>query len=219
MPRCKNNYDMTYTGKEPSPLGLGICATGFGVYAGMKKKGRDGNKWILREYVPTKGPTDYKYKWVKYDKEKEKRIEDKMKKRKHYFTTGEIINFSIEWYERKYKNSKPIPKTKLKELLGSNLKNILTCWLEEGIVVGDGKHYDQTIEIINAKFVTKNNKLYTICKAKIVDNELGNVICPSPRDLFAGMLSIWRHHLYAGGLVTVKYPNYSEVDFVDIKMI
>ena len=52
MPYCINNPKRTYTGKEPSPKGLGFCASGE--KEGTEMKGKDGNMW-----VKSKG------KWVK----------------------------------------------------------------------------------------------------------------------------------------------------------
>jgi hypothetical protein len=44
MPYCKNNSKKTYVGNEPSPKGLGYCASGE--KEGTKMKGKDGNIWI-----------------------------------------------------------------------------------------------------------------------------------------------------------------------------
>lgn len=44
MPICKNNAKKTYTGEEPSPKGLGYCASSE--KEGKKMKGKDGNIWI-----------------------------------------------------------------------------------------------------------------------------------------------------------------------------
>lgn len=44
MPICKNNSKKTYTGNEPSPKGLGFCASGE--KEKTIKKGKDGNMWI-----------------------------------------------------------------------------------------------------------------------------------------------------------------------------
>jgi len=44
MPYCINNNKKTYTGNEPSPKGLGYCASGE--KEGTKMKGKDGNMWI-----------------------------------------------------------------------------------------------------------------------------------------------------------------------------
>ena len=41
MPHCKNNHKKTYIGDEPSPKGLGYCASGE--KEGTKMKGKDGN--------------------------------------------------------------------------------------------------------------------------------------------------------------------------------
>lgn len=43
---CKNNPKKTYTGLEPSPKGLGYCASGMKENTIMK--GRDGNMWIIK---------------------------------------------------------------------------------------------------------------------------------------------------------------------------
>ncbi len=53
MPICKNNPKRHYTGKEPSPKGLGYCASSE--KEGTIKKGRDGNMWIK-----------HKGKWIKH---------------------------------------------------------------------------------------------------------------------------------------------------------
>ncbi len=58
MPICKNNPKRHYTGKEPSPKGLGYCASSE--KEGTIKKGRDGNMWIKQ-----------KGKWIKHKDEEE----------------------------------------------------------------------------------------------------------------------------------------------------
>lgn len=45
MPKCKNDPKRSYTGKEPSPKGLGYCA--HAEKAGTTKKGKDGNMWTI----------------------------------------------------------------------------------------------------------------------------------------------------------------------------
>ena len=47
MPKCKNDPTRYYKGSEPSPKGLGYCAHGF--KEGDKKKGKDGNTWIIKK--------------------------------------------------------------------------------------------------------------------------------------------------------------------------
>lgn len=53
MSICKNNPNKKFIGNEPSPKGLGFCASGE--KEGTKMKGKDGNIWIKKNN-----------KWVKY---------------------------------------------------------------------------------------------------------------------------------------------------------
>lgn len=43
---CKNNPKKTYLGVEPSPKGLGFCASGE--KEGTEMKGKDGNMWVKK---------------------------------------------------------------------------------------------------------------------------------------------------------------------------
>ena len=47
MPKCKNTDKHSYKGTEPSPKGLGICSQTL--KEGTKKKGKDGNIWIVKK--------------------------------------------------------------------------------------------------------------------------------------------------------------------------
>ena len=47
MPPCKNDPKRKYKGDEPSPKGVGWCA--HGEKEGEVRKGRDGNKWIVKK--------------------------------------------------------------------------------------------------------------------------------------------------------------------------
>lgn len=47
MPFCKNNNSKIYDGNEPSPKGLGYCASSENV--GKKMKGKDGNIWKVKK--------------------------------------------------------------------------------------------------------------------------------------------------------------------------
>lgn len=58
MPICKNNPKKHYTGDEPSPKGLGYCASSE--KEGKIMKGRDGNLWIKSGG-----------KWIKYKNNEE----------------------------------------------------------------------------------------------------------------------------------------------------
>ena len=47
MPKCKNDKTRSYKGNEPSPKGLGYCAHAEDL--NKKRKGKDGNIWIVSE--------------------------------------------------------------------------------------------------------------------------------------------------------------------------
>ena len=61
MPKCKNDPKRSYKGTEPSPKGIGYCA--HAEKSGSKKKGKDGNMWIIKEVKGSK-------RWFKYSNEK-----------------------------------------------------------------------------------------------------------------------------------------------------
>ena len=56
MPKCTNDSTKSYTGKEPSPKGLGICASAEEV--GKVMVGKDGANWIVSQTKTCK-------KWTK----------------------------------------------------------------------------------------------------------------------------------------------------------
>ena len=90
MPYCKNNNKKTYKGNEPSPKGLGYCSHMEKLES--KKKGLDGNIWIIKS---TKSGSK---RWVKFNKEKE---EDRKKEKKE----EKKNNISIIKLKRDKKNS------------------------------------------------------------------------------------------------------------------
>ncbi len=60
MPKCTNDKTKNYTGNEPSPKGLGFCASAEEVGAIMS--GKDGSNWIVTQTKTCK-------KWVKVKNE------------------------------------------------------------------------------------------------------------------------------------------------------
>lgn len=61
--KCKNDPQSYYSGKEPSPKGLGYCAH---AEKAMKiRKGRDGKMWIVKQVGKSK-------RWVKHDDSRER---------------------------------------------------------------------------------------------------------------------------------------------------
>ena len=81
MPVCKNNPYEQYTTNEPTPKGLGICASGEDI--GVIKVGKDGYNYI-----------------VKWDSEIESIDQDKLKKVKEL---DKELDDSKEKYENKKK--------------------------------------------------------------------------------------------------------------------
>ena len=76
MPVCKNNPKKSYKGTEPSPKGLGYCASGEKI--GKKRKGKDGNMWQVKKISNGK-------RWFKLNNEEYKKIKSKTKGYKSYF--------------------------------------------------------------------------------------------------------------------------------------
>lgn len=58
MPKCINNSKKYYKGTEPSPKGLGICSQTL--KEGTKKKGKDGNMWIVKKIK------NGQLRWIKF---------------------------------------------------------------------------------------------------------------------------------------------------------
>jgi len=66
MPKCKNNSKKSYTGKEPSPKGLGFCASWE--KEGTEMKGLDGNMWIKSNDKWIKKSNTIEYEKLLYKK-------------------------------------------------------------------------------------------------------------------------------------------------------
>ena len=76
---CKNDKKKKYKGTEPSPKGLGYCA--HGEKEGKKRKGRDGNKWVIKKI------SNGSLRWVKVTKVKVTKVKvTKVKKIKKELT-------------------------------------------------------------------------------------------------------------------------------------
>ena len=115
MPKCKNNPQRTYIGNEPSPKGLGYCASGEKI--GTIKKGRNNEKWITK-----KMPNGSK-RWVKFND-----FEDRYNKIYDYFmkkyykwwyklSTGSIIIINNNSTYKVYKSKKKTLKASIKETI------------------------------------------------------------------------------------------------------
>ncbi len=63
---CKNNPKKTYLGSEPSPKGLGYCASGE--KEGTEMKGKDGNIWVKKNDKWVKQISKEYYRNIIYNK-------------------------------------------------------------------------------------------------------------------------------------------------------
>lgn len=79
MPFCKNNPKKSYKGTEPSPKGLGYCASSEKI--GEKKKGKDGNMWQVKKISNGK-------RWIKLNKIDCSKFVKYQKKEKGIFLTN-----------------------------------------------------------------------------------------------------------------------------------
>ena len=75
---CKNNSKKHYSSMEPSPKGLGYCASGE--KEGKTMKGKDGNTWIVSNG-----------RWIKHQNDYYKKLEDKLYKWWYKLSQGNII--------------------------------------------------------------------------------------------------------------------------------
>lgn len=91
MPICKNNPNRKYKGTEPSPKGLGWCASGEKI--GKKRKGKDGNMWIIKKV------SNGSKRWMRYSKTESKsktKTKTKTKLNKNQLQTLSILKNDIK---------------------------------------------------------------------------------------------------------------------------
>jgi len=110
---CINNQKKTYSGKEPSPKGLGYCASGE--KGGTEMKGKDGNIWVKKND-----------KWIKKNSKDNyyKKLLDKLYTWWKPLSDGNII---IIYQDGKHKLVKSNMKTRK-----AQSKDLLEKWIESG---------------------------------------------------------------------------------------
>lgn len=103
---CINNPKKTYTGDEPSPKGLGYCASGEKEETEMK--GKDGNMWIKKNG-----------RWVKKISSDDyyKKLFDKLYKWWVPLSTGNIIIIHQDGKHKLIKSNMKTSKAKTKDLI------------------------------------------------------------------------------------------------------
>ena len=151
MPYCINNPKRQYKGNEPSPKGLGYCASGE--KEGKKMKGKDGNMWIK------KGG-----KWIKYSGEKDKKFDcskiilyKKKRKKNGTIYTHNIAGIPAEkGFIYKHIDYNQFEKEPSKIPSGFRKRKISKYWIEE-FGCGDKKRID---EVKWSKTIHKGWKTY-----------------------------------------------------------
>jgi hypothetical protein len=127
MPKCINDPLKTYKGEEPSPKGLGYCA--HAEKEGKIKKGKDGNKYIVKEVK------NGSKRWIKINfKKLEKEAKKEFKKTRKEFQNidmlqaeglEEFFNKNIKKYIKKY------PRIAIE-----NINELITFLVEDFIYYG-----------------------------------------------------------------------------------
>ena len=159
MPKCKNDKIRSYKGTEPSPKGLGYCA--HNMKMGAVKKGKDGNKWIVKEIK------NGSKRWVKVNI-KEKIQKDLFKKLYKWWLKLSIGGLLVIYKNGKHKFVKSNKKTH-----PAKSKDLTKKWIELGenkevvSIIWSGQSYE-TLHYFSNYLVYKTSKkeLDNILKSK-----------------------------------------------------
>lgn len=113
MPKCKNDPTRSYKGTEPSPKGLGYCA--HNMKEGAKKKGKDGNMWIIKKVK------NGSLRWMKFKNENEEF--NKLLKKK-YINYGKDMKLFYKLLDEIAKNDKKIDEKVDQRILKNKKKRL-----------------------------------------------------------------------------------------------
>jgi hypothetical protein len=169
MPECIKDSKKYYSGDEPSPKGLGLCAHSEEV--GTIKDGLDGNKWII-----VKTLKNIK-RWTKYNNEK---VNQEKIVKNNELIKSDCLKFVI--YEKEYQNGFFIKSIKYDQIIGLEdkkgyIRKFITYNDFEKIytkIPDDYKKKKLNNNIINLYYcgskiiLTKNNTYYKIIKKKYI---------------------------------------------------
>ena len=207
MPKCKNDPARSYKGTEPSPKGLGYCA--HAMKEGATKKGKDGNKWIIKKVkngskrwmkVSGKGKLQKVDKKVK-KKEVNKKV-NKVVKRK----LGKLVEKKGKWFtfDKEFYEGFVIEKNPESKMYGKYIKGPLSRHKKYLTHRNGGRPY-----LCYFKRDKLNNRydvlIYSIDKGvKLNDKQYEQLITPKGANKFA-----WAYTKY------VKYYSAEKV-FVGI---
>ena len=185
MPKCKNDPKKSYKGTEPSPKGLGYCA--HGEKEGKIRKGKDGNKWIIKKvkngskrWMKVSGKVKSKKVDKKIKKKANKVIKKKQGKRGSLEKKGKMYTFDKDFYEGFVIETNPESKMFGKYIKGPLLryKKYLTHW-------NGGRPY-----LCYVKEDKLNNRYDVLIFSqdkgiKLNDKQYGQLITPKGADKFA----------------------------------
>jgi hypothetical protein len=163
MPKCKNNPQKSYTGKEPSPKGFGYCAGGMKV--GEKKKGKDGNMWEIKQVK------NGSKRWIKTNEEETINCKDFVfyqKREKRWFggltTISSLVGlkgpnntiYKFISYNKFEKKPTKIPNGYKKISVSSNRKEEFYCGSKK-ILRKDNEEFKKIKHTGYKRYYTHNN--------------------------------------------------------------
>jgi len=158
MPVCKNNLKKHYTGDEPSPKGLGYCASGE--KEGKTMKGKDGNMWIIKNG-----------RWIKHQNDYSIKLKNKLYKWWQKLAQGNIIVIHKDGKYKLITSTKKTVRAKSNEIIENwkdfdNDKNVKA-------IIWSAQSYD-VIEFFIVRLINKStkSKLEEIIKMKNIPEYL-----------------------------------------------
>jgi hypothetical protein len=159
MPKCKNDPKRTYKGTEPSPKGLGYCAHSEKV--GKKRKGKDGNQWIVKQVKTSK-------RWMKI-----KSTKDTTKGT----TKKQVKKESKNTSKKTSKKSKNLNNKKTKKLDKKLIKipsySILSRYKVNTILNSINiSHYEHHIKFLKLKKNYTNDDIIDKLTSKTIHNKI-----------------------------------------------
>ena len=174
---CKNNPKKTYTGLEPSPKGLGYCASGE--KEGAEMKGKDGNMWVKKNG-----------KWIKKSSKSDyyKKLLDKLYKFWFPLSRGNIVVIYKDGKNKIITSTAKTHKAFSKDIFGkwkefdenkdvkciiwsAQSVDIIQSFVEYLIKKSTVKKLQDLIKMINIpEYLLKNYKKYFV-KYKMVGNK------------------------------------------------
>jgi hypothetical protein len=221
MPKCKNNPSRSYKGTEPSPKGKGFCASGAKV--GQRKRGTDGNMWIVKRVGKSQ-------RWVKCVGKKSMKKKTKSTNSTNSKQTSpkktqpsENICFTIKFTPNN--PAIPLDQKKLETFLKSKWARdfLEDCqWAGVSIKNVRGKRYcyDKTVKLTQVSSVhgKKGNISMKVC-GKLIEYKDSPNIPAKQRDILEPigtradflkqLKATWNHSIYAGGFITMRYSTFT----------